>query len=469
MPRASQLTRVLVPLMVVSALAVGIWAVWLREPEPSETPPTNPNDLTLDRYSGRVVNALGQPIPGVEIKAENLPHAVAGRTQTISQRNGTFSIELPAGYRPRVSLKKSGYVVDALDLLAQGAQGSDSHDYLLRKSATLKGTILDVDGRPAPGVTVEIQSKGNPVLTTNTGPHGGFLIDAPPGQVAINVHSPRFADQTFTGIELSRSKPTQWEATVERGGGVRFRVIDDDQAMSGAKVSIRTLSGDVETATTDASGRAAINGLGGPIVEYAVIRSGYAAVVDRFSMDEASDVAELTIRLEPVEQTTLELSTPTGGRLDPGPYDRLRVTSRWHELVSTTIGDTRTRQVLGHGSYTFEITMAGRAPWAADIEVVVGVPIRITVPAGGRVRGVATDGDGKPASGATIFTQLGSSQGLGVLSTGRTTVAGDFATWLLPPGAVHLRIEHPTAGSWSKAIDVLDAQELDLGQITLKR
>ena len=113
----------------------------------------NPDaDGPMVKFSGTVVNSKGQPVPEAQVR-------VGLKFKTTSGGDGTFELEVPKkvanlqpDYGPTFLIKKNGYGETLFT--AKGKQNGLRLE--LRDSASIRGKLIDTEGNPVSGATIEV-------------------------------------------------------------------------------------------------------------------------------------------------------------------------------------------------------------------------------------------------------------------------------------------------------------------------
>ncbi|MEM7260674.1 MAG: carboxypeptidase-like regulatory domain-containing protein [Planctomycetota bacterium] len=443
---------------------------------PNPVDPTPEVPLTVTR--GTVLDRLGRPVAGVTVKAIDLPHAVRGRTQTMTSRTGAFSLELPEEYEPRVSFEKNGYAAQHRTLVP--TLGEEEPGYVLERAIDIGGRVVDEEGRPVARAEVTLQRESGERWNTTTSEDGVYTASVPPGPLFISVHSPRYADREWVRHLVARSPDSSEPVptvTLARGTTARFRVVEGSRPLSSVAIHVRTDAGDRETVVTDRAGIASVTGLGGRRLWTAAVRSGFAVALDErvLELDGGTDLEEQIVRLEPAMPYSLGVTVSGGASVE-----RAHVRLEWRGMVLAEgpLDRPNPRAIAGPGAtLTLAVTSPGfpehRQPLAvSEPDTAIDIPLQPGV----RLSGVVVRGDGKPIAGATVRFQSGRNHGQpGQLGSTwqRTTAEGRFRSPLLPAGTISVRAEHPDHGAWSKVVDVAageaENREEDLGEVTLEK
>ena len=131
----------------------------VQESEDSTASPQNKDssdsqdaDGPMLKFSGTVVNSKGQPVPEAQVTA-------GSKFATTSGVDGTFHLEVPEkvanlrpDYGPTFLIKKNGYGETHFN--AKGKQNGLRLE--LRDGATIRGKLIDTEGNPVSGATIEV-------------------------------------------------------------------------------------------------------------------------------------------------------------------------------------------------------------------------------------------------------------------------------------------------------------------------
>ncbi len=216
--------------------------------------------------AGRVLDERGAPLADVRVWPEEAgdvdsPRVGAGDA-VVSGRDGQFRFEAlpPAAYRLHAYV--GGRPKTVSKIIALSPAGKDDVELRMDLGATLRGRVIDVNGRPAAAVVrIDVESTGG-VVRAQTDDDGGFAV----------VGLPRAAVSLRATADAASSDPqavdlTTGDARVElklihtlRIAGV---VVDSTgEPVLGAQVIAWAVTGDARwREITDAGGRFELRGL----------------------------------------------------------------------------------------------------------------------------------------------------------------------------------------------------------------
>jgi hypothetical protein len=179
---------------------------------------------SLGSIFGRVVDGASRGVPGVQVRVVDQ----TGTVRTLSSGlNGEYrAANLPAGtYRVTVD-PPAGYSCDPLPAMALGAgQDREALTLILKKIPPppaavtgIKGTVVDLRGRPLVGATVDViqPATGVSVRITSTDRDGTFrAAGLSPGTYELSVeHPPIYQAKRISGIKVSAGQEVSIPVTL---------------------------------------------------------------------------------------------------------------------------------------------------------------------------------------------------------------------------------------------------------------
>jgi RNA polymerase sigma factor (sigma-70 family) len=206
----------LAAVLLVCALGLGMGLLAQPAPEeppasPSSAPPARPKDQTLP-VSGRVLDPNGKPVAGARLYSPGRSRGeITLVRRGITDKDGRFTLRLPRtdGRRdgPAVLLAAAdAFGLDWVELPSGGA----AKDVTLRlvKDVPVSGRIVSTEGKPIPGVTVNVATVIVPAKLDD------ILAALPRGNRAV---------ETMSAKQLTLSLNTALRVTVSDKDG-RFEI-----------------------------------------------------------------------------------------------------------------------------------------------------------------------------------------------------------------------------------------------------
>ncbi len=262
--------------------------------------------------SGTVTDAQRRPIAGARITAID---ASAGtrKESNISDENGQFTVGNLGGEPVEIQAAADGYGTQTLHDVQTGKTGVEIQ---LMALGGVKGIVVDDEGKPVKAFS----ARAEPVETdagyeaprtsfkTFSGANGGFEIgNLPPGSYTINVQAPGYRGVQAANIRVTAADISDVGVLkLQVGGALHGRVIDSyGTPVPDATVTViggsSRLPGarggaSATTATTDADGRFAFEGLRGGATKFRAAKPGYLGV-DSDSIDPNTLASDLVLRL----------------------------------------------------------------------------------------------------------------------------------------------------------------------------
>lgn len=201
-----------------------------------------------------------------ELGKGDYPNRVRGGMQSFSARDGSFTLEdVPPG-RYRIQVFANGFgptwsePIDVERIFVHGVK------VVLEVGATLRGTVIDVDGRPAPGATVlllENTYRRNPAAallygsythyaSAKTAADGTFAMrDIEPKRYQIEVQAPQRMTLSKLDVDVAKGENDVGALMLQVGGGVKGYVVNERGAPgNAARVTARNPKTQVSFETT---------------------------------------------------------------------------------------------------------------------------------------------------------------------------------------------------------------------------
>ncbi|MEE8524299.1 MAG: carboxypeptidase regulatory-like domain-containing protein, partial [Thermoanaerobaculia bacterium] len=447
--------------------------------------------------NGRVVDAEGHYLPGVEIEVTVLPQSggynasgFGGGDRWIGEtsRRGTFQVSgLSAGIGYQMVFEKPGYAPARLEVPPLEAFSIRSGlDVVMDAGRVGIGRVVDEDEVPIAGAEVALVRavSGDPMLarvrrmartrlapddpgarTHSTDAEGGFEIaDLGAGRYDLEVRASGYAPARVPGLRVEEGVGEIDFGTVVLVPGVSIagRVTDPDgTAIAEAEVVARTaanplaFSGSVEPVNkkmSDSDGRFVIGELAaGKVLSLSVSKKGYGAVT--VSSIRAPTDEPLTVVLRPAGRLSGRVVDRQGSAVENAsvmamPESGLGMMHRDGRPPRARSG-TDGRFVLEDvDPGPLRVTVRAstfQTKAVAGVEVVPGEEreIEVVLDAGTVVDGRVTAADGDPVVRASItFTSQDQGQFGGFGGSARTDADGRFHVDDAPSGPVFVSVSN---------------------------
>jgi RNA polymerase sigma factor (sigma-70 family) len=424
---------------------------------------------------GRVRDAQGNAIAGATVSNFFLQ-----LSRAVSDEHGDYAFEhLPAGEsRLQLFARAEGYCQSTGEVGEGGTL-----DFVMRRGATVRGTVLAPDGTPARGASIVLGFSifAYDKLEARAHDDGGFTITgAAPGGSKLFIDW-RGAAQHVEPIVVppDGGDLTGLVLRLQANHFLAGRVVDSrGEPASRVNVSCRSRDDDHGVhAVTDAKGAFRVEQLPAGPVKVEVYGPGYAwSVIEGVAVDRDDFVATLSpagraagrvvdgTTGEPIARFRIRFVHP---RLANGERPVSSYSSEWAE-AGRTFDDANGRfdtgeEMMDCGAILgLEASAEGYAPALADHVVLTAAPdpdaLVIRLHRGGALEGIVVDaGDGKPVVGALVkfvseampiysgYDSFASSR-----PVVRTDESGRFKIDRIAAGSCRLVVEH---ADYARAID----------------
>lgn len=449
-------------IVILVALVVG-GAYWWWQDDQTPEPNNGVDDVT---YWGRVVDPLSRPVAGVQVQALELSTAIANAlTQT--NRQGRFSLTLPADYFPRIRLSKIGFANAQIELFPAPA-AQDAVDYRLFPGGSFRARVTDLEGNPEPQAKVHLTGISGVSYETQTSHKGEFEIWGPIGPAVIAIHSRRFADArqfitlkanaepsppivlepgvtlelNLSGLNLSGSgraagdPELSSERTASEGQSLESKP-PEGKPLAGVLATVWTAAGDRESRRSDLTGRLTIPGLQPGRTELTLTRRGRVAEYSAFDLVDPLSIQTLRLSLAP--EWSLDLRDSNG---DPIAPDRVRVYQEDHLLLAANGAGPNLQVLDPNQTYRLWIEAPKHAADFFEVRLsqVEDHNVVIELERGNEVRGQLIEPDGTGIAGARIEIFAADTESKLSMGLSHTTHHGRFRTQRLPSGAYRARV-----------------------------
>jgi hypothetical protein len=282
-----------------------------------------------ERIAGRVVaREDGEPVPGALVVAEAERAFGLGGVpvaQAIAGADGAFELAGVDPGRYRLTARAEGRAPGSARLVAAG-----SLDVVLDlgEGGGLRGCVRDAaSGAPVAPFTVLVFQRRTALVRTPqrsrsfVDASGCYAVDGlAPGAAAVVVSAPGYAPSAELAVEVPAAGEAVADVAVEQGGRLTGTVVDavTRAPLAGARLSVEGALADAAStfpvlaaATTDASGRFALEGLPRRFSLLVAARAHDGRVVTGLDAPPGRDAGPVEIALRPVapgEQPDVELA-----------------------------------------------------------------------------------------------------------------------------------------------------------------
>lgn len=411
----------------------------------------------LARIEGRVVDAEGAPIEGVDITHVTAQWertlttddtAPAGEART--QADGAFAIRVPPGtVELTASIAGRPHAVAVVRDVRPDAS-IVGVEIVLGEGTTIDGKVHDPDGAPVAGALVVAIEPYGARRETRTDEKGRFVLEAlPRGATLVEASARGFAPSLPARVMIGTVKPPRTVLVLRAPQTIAGSVVaSDGTPIAGATITATDPRSELPaaSATSGADGAFALDEVGTGPYDVAAEAEGFAP---GRSTGVAGGATELRLELQasggisgtvtsggsPLVDFTVRIGgyTPRGGSRIFGGQKLTRFAS---------VDGVYQMDELEPGSYDLTISAPGYAP--AELRGVV-VPAgtygnaSADLGAGGTIAGTVTDAEtGSPIEGAIVTMSTGFE------GTIRYTAAdGTYRIDSVAPGRRSIEVRHP--------------------------
>jgi protocatechuate 3,4-dioxygenase beta subunit len=408
--------------------------------------------------AGKVVEtASRRPIPGAIVWGGDPPVAPPVRTDA----DGGFRLETP-GFLPGANVQAvaAGYQPSRRQYAP--AQAARPVAVTLERAASLAGIVVDPEGRPVAGATIESSPPPKQAVISRWSPFsaisrrdGRFVLTGliPRGTYEVSAISEGFARTTVTARTAEPGKATpEVRIVLDPGRLLSGRVVDEEgQPIAGAELALSMDFWDRRRASSDETGRFVFKGLAPGIFSLLVKAKGHPQIhrpdVEISTERTATDLGDVVLpdevaiegRVTDSQGRPLEGTEVKTHRV-PGPLYRRELGRGpvFETFPSTTTGPDGTFRLgelkagdaldlyVQHPEY-----VAAHLP---GLKVPTAEPLRIGLRKGRTLSGRVVGPEGEPVAGAVLSPSRGSRL------HGKTDPEGVFRVSGVAPGSVDLRV-----------------------------
>jgi Carboxypeptidase regulatory-like domain len=334
----------------------------------------------------------------------------------LTDPQGRFRLTVPFSPEVRLNALAAGY----LGIYGKIASNSGTRILLRRgrnavdSGAKLEGRVIDSQGEPLQGVSIQTLTASGPDGETLTGPGGEFILDglSPGAPVTLRASHKGYAPRTLPGIIA----PSPGPLTIVLRPSLRIagRVVDESgEPVAGAAILVSEESpGTALTAGTqsDVQGRFALEDLKPGKVRLAAFSTGFLrTVLDALTLQPGEAVEDLEVVLRRGATIEGRVLAPDGSPA-PGAKVTLEVKDRGSafgmagqpEAVTDEEGQYRLDGVP-EGAHTVTARKDGSLPTRKDIEARAGANrLDLRLEGGSEVSGWIVSAEG-PVHRANVF------------------------------------------------------------------
>jgi PGF-CTERM protein len=238
--------------------------------------------------NGTVTNASG-PVTGATVTAYG-PTSVQ---TTTTDASGNYSVAVEEGF---VGLEYSapGHGVHS-EFVEATAGNTTRVDVTLREPGTITGTVVDENGDPISGATVDVWGPSAGQTTTDAG--GNYSLTVGAGEYAVEIRAKGYPPRIVRGVSVNVSETETVDATLRQPGFVTGTVVDaQGNPLSNVWVGAED-GATLAYATTNASGHFNVSAVPGNYSVTGFGPNGEMVSVDgtvRVTGGNATDVGTLT-------------------------------------------------------------------------------------------------------------------------------------------------------------------------------
>ena len=469
------------------------------------------------RITGAVTDFTGNPVADARVLVDRVdprnPGTSLGTTgtsyewrssygrdhQAISDVDGTFRLTgIDRGVAHRITVEAPGFVGTSADLPAVGQGGApEPLQIVLSRGRRAWGTVVDEDGRPVPGASVDL-------MATNRNPRGGTSVSwdslksattdtkgafefpsAAGGGYQLSVDHAEFVSPAPTSVDIPSGEGDTEIGTFALTPGTEIEGIvagPDRRPVAGARVSAvqrgasqSPLGAGARNATTDDDGRFRIGGLTEQLAHVMVRADGYA----RFDLGSVKPATGEVLDIELNRGATLT-GRVADSRGDAIPDTHLFLHREGGVIgaFNASYGPQRQERSQTDAQGRFRFDFLGPGPWRVQAYGAGGISgraesdlirlqtgetreIELVVEASGaEVVGTATNHLGDPVAGAEIrITSHGDATGQSVSRQGsswqtQADPEGRFTYPSVPTGDATITASHPEYQNGAQEITI---------------
>lgn len=381
------------------------------------------------RVSGQVLDLQGRPVSGaeVEIALPSLPGGTAPLRATTDAKGGFSIAGLPA-LAVDLAVRKEGFAATAFRSLQlpSNRPAVDLGKILLRPGATLRGRLVDRQGRPVAAARIyqvddlarfeqlaEKMSQEEPLGRSSS--RGELeLTDLPAGSaIHLLILAEGYRPEGLRAVRVPAAKPLV--VTLTEAFTLHGRALDEKgEPVSGAvvEISVQEIISDVpgrlpagkevaKDSSTDREGRFTLAGFPAGDVEISLKAPGFIPITQKLVLPPAEPSAELTFTLQRGTELAGRVATAdgrpvAGARIGVGESAARSDDDGFYQLGGLPLGQAEIE--LFHPHY----------PRQQKTEILTAGANRLDfrLPSGQEVSGAVLDEEGKPVAGAWVRLRL---------------------------------------------------------------
>jgi hypothetical protein len=157
--------------------------------------------------SGTVEDENGDPIEDADVELYDDNDQLVDSTTSDGSGDYTFTDVAPGSYTVRASM--TGYRDDERAVIVAGGEDKTGQDLEL-EFGSIEGVVVDENGDPVPGATVEVlDDNGDVVGTDTTSSNGRWEVeDLFMGTYTVRISAEGYETETVDGVEITNNDPS---------------------------------------------------------------------------------------------------------------------------------------------------------------------------------------------------------------------------------------------------------------------
>ncbi|MEA5409538.1 carboxypeptidase-like regulatory domain-containing protein [Haloarculaceae archaeon H-GB2-1] len=267
---------------------------------------------------GTVTNDSGSALSGMDVIAWNQSQGQQVDS-TRTDANGDYSLGVPAGTYDVFAFDQppETYEHAAAFRVSVSKGATVTEDLTMSKappSGTLTGTVVDPDGNPVSGASIEaVDSTYTNFESTTTDAQGQFSVSVPEGTYEVTASASGYANAVQTEVNVTGNAQTTTRLQLAQAAYVEGTVTNTNGPVQNVVVMADGGDGEPTFTQTDANGEYNLTVAPGQDYQVTVFAQGQTAAPQTASPSAGtSETADFSLQKTEITSSSIEVLNPAG-------------------------------------------------------------------------------------------------------------------------------------------------------------